>query len=168
MTGVQTCALPIFKIERNSRLSPNRKWIKGFFLWSRIHKPIEVILEFSTESPYFDWDVDQTRKERTFFYLSQTVQHELIHKAQNSRRDPNTYFHDLYIPINHRKKGAAKDAIEYLSMLDEIDSYGHDIAMEIKYHYPKKDPYEVLRNIKSYKLLKSYRYYLLKIGRAHV
>ena len=32
--------------------------------------------------------------------------------------------------------------------------------MEILYHYPRQDPYEVLKNIRNYKLLKSYRYYV--------
>ena len=65
-----------------------------------------------------------------------------------------------YQPINHRKTCAQKSQIEYLTMFDEIDAFGHDIAMEIRYHYPKLDPYEVLRDIKRYRLLFSYRYYL--------
>jgi CYTH domain-containing protein len=146
--------------ERNSKLQPNNKWIKGFFYWNRRHQPVELVIEFSTESPYYDWDAIQGRVKRTLFYISQTVQHELIHKSQNQRRNPDTYTHDLYMPINHRKTGAAKSQIEYLSLFDEIDSYGHDIAMEICYHYPKQDPFEVLKNIKKYKLLKSYRYYV--------
>ncbi len=146
--------------ERNEKLQPNNKWIKGFFYWNRRHQPVELVIEFSTESPYYDWDAIQGRVRRTLFYISQTVQHELIHKSQNQRRNPDTYTHDLYMPINHRKTGAAKSQIEYLSLFDEIDSYGHDIAMEICYHYPKLDAYEVLKNIKKYKLLKSYRYYV--------
>ena len=31
--------------------------------------------------------------------------------------------------------------------------------MEIKFYYPKKDPYEVLRNISRYKKIWSYNYY---------
>ena len=146
--------------EQNSRLKPNRKWVKGFYCWQRRNLPIEIVLEFSTESKYFDWNDARARRKRTLFILSQTVQHELIHKAQNQRRNPENYTHDLYMPINHRKTGAQKSQIEYLSMFDEIDSFGHDIAMEIKYHYPNRDPHEVLRNIKHYRLLYSYRYYL--------
>jgi hypothetical protein len=146
--------------ERNSKLKANHKWIKGFFYWNRRIQPVELIIEFSTESPYYDWDNVQGRVKNTLFYLSQTIQHELIHKAQNQRRNPETYTYDLYQPINHRKTGAAKSQIEYLSLFDEIDCYGHDIAMEICYHYPKQDPYEVLKNIRRYKLLKSYRYYV--------
>jgi hypothetical protein len=146
--------------ENNSRLKPNSKWIKGFYYWNRRIQPVEIILEFSTESPYYDWDHADAKLQRTLFFLSQTVQHELIHKAQNQRRNPETYTHDLYMPINHRKTGAAKSQIEYLSLFDEIDSYGHDIAMEICYHYPNDDPHEVLKNIRNYKLLKSYRYYV--------
>ena len=146
--------------EQNSRLKANHKWLKGYFYWNRRNQPIEIILEFSTESPYYDWNHKEGRPRRTLFYISQTLQHELIHKMQNQRRNPETYTHDLYLPINHRKTGAAKSQIEYLSLFDEIDSYGHDIAMEILYHYPRQNPYEVLKNIRNYKLLKSYRYYV--------
>ena len=150
----------VVTVETNSRLAPNHKWIKGFFYWNRKHQPIELGIEFSSESPYYDWNGDRGRPRKTLFTISQTVQHELIHKFQNQRRDPDRYSWDYYIPIKHRKNGIAKSNIEYLGMLDELDTYGHDIAMEIKYHYPKLDPYDVLRNIKKYKLLFSYRYYL--------
>ena len=146
--------------ERNERLKPNNKWIKGFYTWQRKQQPIEVIIEFSTESPYYDWTGKNARPRRTLFHISQTVQHELIHKAQNQRRDPETFTHDFFQPINHRKTGAQKSQIEYLSMFDEIDAFGHDIAMEIVHYYPNHDPYDVLKNIKDYRLLFSYRYYL--------
>jgi hypothetical protein len=48
---------------------------------------------------------------------------------------------------------------EYLADPDEIDAYGHDIAMEIKFFYPKQDPYEVLNKIGSKRKLWSYNYY---------
>lgn len=146
--------------EKNERLKPDSKWLKGYYVWSRKQQPIELIFEFSSESPYYNWDQKDGRPRRTLFYISQTLQHELIHKAQNAKRDPDNYTWDYYQPINHRKKGVSKLNIEYLSMFDEMDSFGHDIAMEIKYHYPKYDPNDVLKNIKEYKLLKSYRYYL--------
>ena len=146
--------------EKNNRLNPHKKWIKGFFVWQRRNQSIEIVLEFNPDSPYYDWSHPEARLQRTFFFLSQTLQHELIHKAQNARRDPETYTHEAYLPINHRKTGATKSQIEYLSTFDEMDSYGHDIAMEIKYHYPNLDPYYVLTNIKKYRLLWSYRYYL--------
>ena len=146
--------------DQNSRLKPNRKWIKGFYYWQRRNQPIEIVIEFSTESKYFDWDDAEARKKRTLFILSQTLQHELIHKAQNQRRNPDTFTYDRYLPINHRKTGAQASQIDYLTMFDEIDAFGHDIAMEIRYHYPRLDPYEVLKNIKQYRLLFSYRYYL--------
>jgi hypothetical protein len=145
--------------EKNSRLKPNHKWIKGFYYWNRRQQPVEVILEFSTESPYYDWDHGEAKLKRTLFFISQTVQHELIHKAQNARRDPEKYTHDLYQPINHRKTGAAKSQIEYLSLFDEIDSYGHDIAMEIREFYPRTNPYQVLRTINRRKRIWSWTYY---------
>ena len=61
--------------EQNSRLKANHKWLKGYFYWNRRNQPIEIILEFSTESPYYDWNHKEGRPRRTLFYISQTLQH---------------------------------------------------------------------------------------------
>lgn len=143
--------------EKNPKLKAKDYWIKAFYYWNRRNQPVEVILEFSDKSPYFIWG--QTNINHALFCISQAVQHELIHKSQFQHRDPDRYKFDYYQPINHRKTGAAKEHLEYLSMFDEMDTFGHDIAMEIRYHYPRLDPYEVLRTIKKRRLLTSYGYY---------
>jgi hypothetical protein len=143
--------------EKSAKIKAHDYWIKAFFYWNRRNQPVEVIWEFSAKSPYFDWNKVNVR--HTLFLLSQALQHELIHKSQFAPRDSDHYKFDFYLPINHRKTGAAKEHLEYLSMFDEMDTFGHDIAMEIKYHYPRHDPYEVLRTIEKRKLLTSWGYY---------
>lgn len=91
------------------------------------------------------------------FAVSQVCQHEKIHELQWQHRDISGYDHE---PLEFRNKTETKEEEqEYLSDPDEIDAYAHDIAMEIKYFYPKKNPYEVLKNINRYKKVWSYKYY---------
>lgn len=144
--------------ETNPNLKARDYWIKAFYYWNRRQLPVELIWEFSEKGgKYFNWNTFNVR--HSLFVISQAIQHELIHKSQFVRRDPENYKFDYYQPINHRKTGAQKEHIEYLSMFDEMDTFGHDIAMEIKYHYPKHDPYEILRTIDKRRHIISYGYY---------
>jgi len=90
------------------------------------------------------------------FLVSQVAQHELVHKMQQRSRYKNAEEHYYVTTSNKRWKQASMD---YLSEFDEIDAYAHDIAMEIKYRYPKKNPYDVVRNIMRHKKLKSLEFY---------
>jgi hypothetical protein len=48
----------------------------------------------------------------------------------------------------------------YAAKLDELDALAHDCALEILYHYPKDDPFAVLRNIQKFPNVVSYVVYL--------
>ena len=87
--------------------------------------------------------------------LSQVIQHETIHQLQYQHRD----CHDIAKLDFRDLRGSLNEEREYLADKDEIDAYGHDIAMEIKYHYPGKDPYNILKNISKVRKLPSYNYY---------
>lgn len=91
------------------------------------------------------------------FSVSQVCQHESIHQCQWSFRD-STDCDKETLDFRIREDSISEDQ-EYLSDVDEIDAYGHDIAMEIKHFYPKKDPYKVLANINSHRKIWSYKYY---------
>jgi len=71
------------------------------------------------------------------FELNTTVQHELIHKYQWLQRDPDVHSSRMY-------KAASKKQ-HYYSDYDEIETQAHDLAMEIKYHYPELPVNEILR-----------------------
>lgn len=113
-----------------------------------------VILNFSNSSKTMlldDYIIDSF-----FFLISQTIQHEAIHQHQWANREPE----DEASKLDFRNFGGTlQEERDYLSDIDEIDAYAHDIAMEIKRYYPNRNPYEVLKNIKKTRKIHSYNYY---------
>jgi hypothetical protein len=90
------------------------------------------------------------------FLTSQVMQHESIHQYQYSFRDCSM----IKCQVDFRPWSLDKESEkDYLRDTDEIEAYAHDIIMEILYHYPKRDPKEVLRNIDRTRKLWSYTYY---------
>lgn len=91
------------------------------------------------------------------FSVSQVCQHESIHQCQWQYRDGVEF---EKAPLEFRNvEETSEEEQGYLADTDEIDAYAHDIAMEIKFYYPKKDPYWVLRNINRHRKIWSYNYY---------
>lgn len=114
-----------------------------------------VILNFSKEYKNFTLKPEKWKEFK--FGISQVCQHEAIHQGQWLFRDATDIDQEK---LDFRNiEGTREEEQEYLSDIDEIDAYGHDIAMEIHYYYPKKDPYEVLNNINKHRKLWSYKYY---------
>lgn len=141
-----------FKHEVFSDLEKDTYSISGLYDMSKDTR--YVILNFSDKS--FDLDLPEESWDEFKFYLSQVIQHETIHKDQWQYRSRD----EDPIKLDFRNlNGTVDEERSYLSDLDEIDAYGHDIAMEIKYCYPKKNPYDVLRNIGRTRKLSSYNYY---------
>lgn len=113
-----------------------------------------VIVNFSNKQNTI-W-FDKYSVESFFFLVSQTIQHEAIHQHQWANREPE----DEVVKLDFRIiNGTLQEEREYLSDIDEIDAYAHDIAMEIKRYYAKRDPYEVLKNISKTRKIESYNYY---------
>lgn len=90
------------------------------------------------------------------FGISQTIQHEAIHQLQFQHRANRD--ESVKIDFRVRQEDLGEER-EYLSDMDEIDAYAHDIAMEIKYFYPRSDPYDILKTISYKRKLSAYRYY---------
>lgn len=114
-----------------------------------------IILNFSSNCKYFTLKPEKWREFK--FAVSQVCQHETIHQSQWSFRDASKWEKEPY-EFRNKEVSVEEDQI-YLSDLDEIDAYAHDIAMEIKFFYPKKDPYKVLKTANRHRKLWSYRYY---------
>ena len=92
------------------------------------------------------------------FLLSQVIQHETLHQCQWSYRPEEKE----PVHVDFRDNGMGQSKAEeriYLSCIDEIEAYGHDIALEIKYYYPKTNPFKVLRYINKYKKITSFFIY---------
>lgn len=94
------------------------------------------------------------------FLFSQTLQHEMLHRHQWFMRGDDFEYDDMGA-IDHRyfENLDIEEERGYLSDTDEIDSYSHDIAMEIKFYYPHKNPIDVLRTIDKKRKVWSYSYY---------
>lgn len=71
------------------------------------------------------------------FELNTTAQHELIHKYQWMFRDPDVHSSRVY-------KAEGKKQ-HYYSDYDEIETQAHDLAMEMRYHYPELSINEIMR-----------------------
>jgi len=114
-----------------------------------------VILNFASTCKTFTLTPEKWKEFK--FAVSQVCQHESIHQCQWSMvADPSLKVTTGKLDFRMEQEDDEK---EYLADPDEIDAYGHDIAMEIKFFYPKKDPYKVLQNINRHKKLWSYNYY---------
>ena len=125
----------------------------GLYDWDKNIKYIILNLSSEEKSIYLTLD-DYPYFE---FNLSQAIQHETIHQDQWQNRPDGIHQMDSF---DFKEKNASKrEHMKYLSDEDEIDAYGHDIAMEIKYFYPTRNPYSVLKDINRTRKLYSYNYY---------
>lgn len=113
-----------------------------------------IILNFSNHKKTLT--IKQDNWEIFKFHISQTCQHESIHRDQWQHRDTPA---DLETLDFRNTTGSIIDEKLYLADIDEIDAYGHDIAMEITYNYPKQNPYDILKTIDNRKKVWSYIHY---------
>jgi len=141
-----------FRFETFDDIRPNEFTVSG--LYDMYFDKKYVILNFSNKVNFIEFNKHSV--EPLLFLVSQTIQHETIHQAQWSHREPE----DEAVKLDFRNFGGTlQEEREYLSDIDEIDAYAHDIAMEIKRYYPSRDPYEVLKNINKTRKVHSYNYY---------
>ena len=157
------------------------KLVKPFGAKARVVKDIDIgiiskkreIFEFSG---YFDTGdnsigitahLDNKKNTITFtkakynkfrFLLSQTIQHEFIHKSQFTFR-PEQAERTIVVYHSDRISGHRLDAIDYYREWCEVEAYAHNIAMEINYHYSNLNPNTIIKNIDKYRNLTSYKRY---------
>ena len=151
--GYKKANIPFkFRFETFDDYGPEDISVSG--LYDMVEDIKYVVLNFPKQQKHYSVSNENWRDFK--FAVSQVCQHETIHELQWQNRDtggePCTLdFRNLTGSISEDK--------EYLADIDEIDAYGHDIAMEIKYSYPNKDPYEILKTIDSRRKVWSYIYY---------
>lgn len=141
-----------FRYELFDDFSPDEYCVSGLY---DMHEDSKyVIFNFSKHANSLS--IDYNRWKEFKFLISQAIQHEAIHQLQWQNRDGG----EDPVKLDFRSLvGNTEDDKEYLSDPDEIDAYGHDIAMEIKFYYPNKNPYKVLSKIQNARKIPSYRYY---------
>lgn len=141
-----------FRYERFSSIKKDEYSVSGLYDMSKDVR--YIILNFS--SKHYDFRLAPEGWEEFKFLISQTIQHETIHQIQWEKKPEETE----YVHLDFRNLvGPDDEEKEYLAEPDEIDAYAHDIAMEIKFFYPKQNPYHVLKTINRRKKLYSYSYY---------
>lgn len=113
-----------------------------------------IILNFSNQ--HYDFRLPPNKWKEFKFLISQTIQHETIHQLQWQKKPEECE----YVHLDFRNIASEGDEEkEYLAEMDEIDAYAHDIAMEIKFFYPRLHPHTVLKTIDKRKKIYSYSYY---------
>ena len=136
------------KIHQDNTLERNQFAIGGEYHYDKVNQPIHLHLNFPPGVTSFTW---KGHWKHFRFLAGQVLQHELIHQHQCQFPEHNE---GNYYDMNTDNKD-----INYFSEFDEIDTHGHDIAMEIRYYYPDEDPYEVLKTVSKRKKIHSYKYY---------
>lgn len=84
---------------------------------------------------------------RIIFLTSQTLQHELIHKAQDKRRGEKFYTQRFPVMFSSRIQQKRKVNIQYYSTHEEVDCFAQNIAMELVYNHPLEPIDQLFRNI---------------------
>ena len=102
---------------------------------------VEVELLFSPENKK-GMDIDNVGFDELSAHMAKVIAHELLHKSQATSRGfvkPR--------PFKVSGTGAGTREQEYLGKSDEIDAYGHNIAVELLKNYgSRKDSLTALRN----------------------
>ena len=147
-----------FKVRRNPFMGVKDLAVSGLYDIEKNKKIITIIF-----SKHFkEYTIERYFWKRFKFAVSQTCQHEVIHQCQWAFRTYDK--HATYTSRYRFSQGNYKQKI-YLSDPDEIEAYAHDIAMEIKFFYPKRNPYHVLKYANRFANLWSYQYYRQTFGK---
>lgn len=147
-----------FKIRRHMFMGEKDLAVSGLY---DVEKEVKIItLIFSKY--YSEFTIERKSWKRFKFAVLQTCQHEAIHQCQWAFR---TYDRNVNYTSKYRFNQDNYKQKLYLSDPDEIEAYAHDIAMEIKFFYPKRNPYHVLKYANRFVSLWSYRYYRNTFGK---
>ena len=119
--------------------------ITGEYSPWRQRQSIEVYLTYKPGSKRVLVTEKVWRKLR--FDLSQTLQHELIHKKQCEHiKIPSEDWenHACKVYASNAKIPAKRNAQEYYGSTEEIEAHAHCIMMELKHFAPRTDPIKLL------------------------
>jgi len=137
-------------------LSKNKLFaIGGEYDFSTNRQPITIFLFINQNKQQIY--LSKKRKESFLFQLNQTLQHELIHKFQHAKKQEKFYTTQYNFSKGSAKRGLS--SMEYLAIVEEIDAYSHDLAMEIIYYYPEDNYKTILNNLSKYKKLYTWNLY---------
>ena len=142
-----------FKFETFEDFNKDTYNVSGLY---DMHNDVRYIC-FNFSSLIKTININNQKWEEFKFQTSQVIQHETIHKYQWQTRDVN--FESEKVDFRSLVVENDEEERSYLSDVDEIDAYAHDIAMELKHYYPRKNPYVILNKISKTRKVPSYTYY---------
>jgi hypothetical protein len=115
--------------------------VGGYFEPERVRQPMTVEVHTSKDAKTLM--LDDLDMDAVYFILFQTICHEMIHKYQYQHRDGEDVV--WYYEMDDRSLELSEHQM-YFAEVDEIDTYGHDIALELCYYYPET-AFDVMKNI---------------------
>lgn len=118
--------------------------VSGEFLIGKRSTPITIFLHIRPDVEEIDFTKLDFPKFR--FFLAAILQHELIHK-DHFARFPDYYSRRVYVDYSSLRSQKRREEVEYLTDFSEVDAYAHDLAMELRYYYPKRSLSDLLNNI---------------------
>jgi hypothetical protein len=116
-------------VEDDSEIPKDKFRINAFYGEDPEGHEIEVCIVKNPE--VFSITTDSEGFDTFLFYISQAVQHEIIHRHQFFMREYDT----IELPQKYRSKEKnlkIRQAQEYLGHTDEIDARANDLFLEIK------------------------------------
>jgi len=119
--------------------------IGGAFRGDRKGKKIDVIYLLPLRRKHITLSTRVLN--RIIFLTSQTLQHELIHKAQDRRYGERFYTKNFPVAHSSRIQKKRKDDIQYYSTHEEVDCLAQIIAMELVYNHPNEPIDRLFKNI---------------------
>jgi len=125
--------------------------VTGAYAPWRKRQNIEVYLNYKPGSKRVLVTKDVWKQLR--FDLSQTLQHELVHRMQCEHiKIPSEDWEDHACKVysSNANIPAKRDAQEYYGANDEIEAHAHCIMMELKYFAPRTDPIKLLQRGKKF------------------
>ncbi len=131
--------------------------VEGFFNMGVKKKPIDLVLTVNKARKTIDF-TDLASFNELRFLISMIVQHESIHQEQYRKNHGVVLYHWVKLGQQPHTSRQIK-TINYLRDVDEVEAFAHDIAMEITFRYPKRDPKEILRCIEKRRKVPSYIVY---------
>ena len=120
--------------------------VTGAYAPWRHRQSIEVYLTYKPGSKRIR--ITKTMWNQLRFDLSQTLQHELVHKMQCEHiKIPSEDWEDHACKVyaSNANLPAKRNAQKYYGDTEEIDAHAHCIMMELKYFAPRTDPIKLLQ-----------------------
>ena len=143
-------------IASDHNVSPGMIVVSGEHCPWKVRQNIELFLNYHPDS--YRSLVTENSWKGLRFDLSQTLQHELIHRDQCAYMTfPKDEWedHNCKVYASRAKTFRQKEIQEYFGSTEEIAAHAHCIMMELRENAPRTDPIKLLKNAKKIPRAKS-------------